>query len=114
MGRQRIALSPVAADAVTVIGQQVRFARHDHNWTIAELADRAGVSPHTVTSIETGSPAVSIGNVQAVVVAVGLPIFGTQSAELLNATRRFGIEKLGLIPSREYRRGTGEPVDLDF
>ena len=114
MGRQRIALSPVAEDAVTVIGQQVRFARHDHNWTIAELADRVGVSPHTVTSIESGSPAVSIGNVLSVVLAVGLPIFGTQSAELLNATRRFGVEKLGLIPSREYRRATGESVDLNF
>ena len=114
MGRQRIALPPLAADAVAVIGHQVRFARHDLNYTIVELADRSGVSPHTVTSIESGSPAVSVGNVLSVAVAVGLPIFGTQSAELLNATRRFGIEKLGLIPRREYRRGTGVQADLDF
>jgi transcriptional regulator with XRE-family HTH domain len=114
VGRQHIALSPLAADAVAVVGQQVRFSRHDLNWTIAELANRAGVSPHTVTSIESGSPAVSIGNVLVVVVAVGLPLFGTQSAELLHATRRFGIEKLGLIPSREYRRAAGESIDLDF
>jgi transcriptional regulator with XRE-family HTH domain len=113
MGRQRIGLNPVAADAAIVIGHQVRFARHDQNWTVAELADRAGVSAHTVTSIENGSAAVSVGNTLNVLVAAGVPLFGTTASEKLLAIRRNGEEKLALLPAREHHRG-GETIDLDF
>lgn len=103
VGRQRIAMHPAAVDAARILGQQLRLARHERNWTATELADRAGVSARTVTSIEKGSAAVSIGNALNVAAAVGLA-----------AERRIGDDKLALIPAHVDHRSGGDRVDLDF
>ncbi|MHA6667482.1 helix-turn-helix transcriptional regulator [Homoserinimonas sp. A447] len=112
MGRQKIELSPAAADAAIVLGQQVRLARHHRNWTAAELAERAGVSPRTVTEMEKGSPAVSLGNALGLAVTVGVPLFGDRSDVV--AQRRLGAAKLALMPSRVYHPRSGPEVDLNF
>ena len=114
MGRQRIAMHPAAVDAARILGQQIRLARHKRNWTATELADRAGVSARTVTAIEKGSAAVSIGNALNVAAAVGVPLFGSDGTERLAAERRIGDDKLALIPARVYHRSGGDHVDLDF
>ncbi|MBN9631237.1 MAG: helix-turn-helix domain-containing protein [Actinobacteria bacterium] len=59
----------------------IRFARHDRVWTIGELADRAGVSEHTVRAVENGEATPSIGNVFNVAVAAGVlePLCGSGS-----------------------------------
>lgn len=114
MGRQRIAVKPAAADAARVFGQQVLFARHERNWTAAELADRAGVSARTVTALENGSPTVSLGNAFNIAVTVGVPLYGAESSAALAAERRIGDAKLALMPARVYHRGGGDDVDLDF
>ena len=37
MGRQRISPTPAAADALRVLGQQIRLARHNRVWTMKRL-----------------------------------------------------------------------------
>ena len=114
MGRQRISMSPAARDAARVLGQQVRFARHERRWTIAELAARSGVSAGTVTSVEAGAPTVSVGNALNVAVASGVPLFSITPEELARM-RRSGQERISLLPGRvDHPRGAGDGVNLDF
>ena len=102
MGRQRIDIPPAAQAAVQILGQQVRLARQDRNWTAAELASRSGVSARTITAIEAGSPAVSIGNAVKVAVMAGVALFETTDPVELLKIRRRGEEKLALLPTRVY------------
>ena len=114
VGRQQIAMHPAAVDAARILGQQIRLARHERNWTATELADRAGVSARTVTAIEKGSAAVSIGNALNVAAAVGIPLFSVDGTDGLAAERRIGDDKPALIPDHVYHRSGGGRVDLDF
>jgi transcriptional regulator with XRE-family HTH domain len=98
MGRQQIALSPAAGEAARIFGQLVRFARHEKGWTATELAARAGVSARTVTEIEKGSPAVSLGNAFNVAVRAGVPLFQVSDTAELARLRRSGEQRLALLP----------------
>jgi transcriptional regulator with XRE-family HTH domain len=93
-------MTPVAADAACVLGQQIRLARHAKNWTAAELAARAAVSRATVSAIEQGSPNPSIGNVLNVAAMAGVPLFGAEDRAQLAMLRRIGQEKIALLPTR--------------
>lgn len=114
MGRQRISLTPAAQDALTILGQQIRLARHDRVWSMAELAARAGVSENTVRAIETGGANPSIGNVFNVAVAAGVPLFNANRDEL-DRLARDGAARLALLPTRvdEPRRKDADG-DFDF
>lgn len=112
MGRERIGLSATAKDAVVVLGHQIRMARQERALTVAELAARAGVSERTISQIERGSNAVSIGNVFNAAVSVGLPLFGAETAPELLQLRRIGEERLALMPTRVRRPKAN--VDTDF
>lgn len=105
-----------AADALVVLGTQIRVARHDMNWTAADLGMRIGAGPRTVTAIERGSPGVSIGTVFSAASVLGVPLFGDDDEKA--RLRRRGEERVALIPSREYqpRSTTGPDADdaLDF
>jgi transcriptional regulator with XRE-family HTH domain len=103
----------MAADALAVLGSQVRVARHEKNWTAGELGTRVGVSARTITSIEKGSPGVAIGTVLSTASVVGVPLFGADGDELARLRRR-GEERVALIPSREYRSRDGDDNGLDF
>jgi transcriptional regulator with XRE-family HTH domain len=113
MGRRHIDLHPAARDAALVLGQQIRQARHDHNWTAAELAARAGINQNTVLAIEAGRPSTSIGNVLNVAVIAGVPLFGFDSPADLARVRRAGVERLALVPSR-VRHPKVDDADYDF
>ncbi len=103
-----------AADALAVLGAQVRVGRHARNWTAADLAARIGVSPRTVTAIEKGSPGVAVGTVLNAAAVVGVPLFGATGAELARLRRR-GEERVALLPSREYHpRHDRDDDGLDF
>ena len=114
MGRQRISPTPAAADALRVLGQQIRLARHNRVWTMAELGARAGVSENTVRAIENGSATPSVGNVFNVAVAAGVPLFNASRDEL-DRLARDGAARLALLPTRvdEPRRKDTDD-DFDF
>lgn len=114
MARASVIATRAADDALRVLGAQIRFARHEKNWTAAELAARIGVSPRTITSIESGNPRASIGNVFNAAITVGVNLFSAEANELARLRRR-GEQTLALIPSRVYHPRTKEsPGDFDF
>lgn len=96
-----IAPTRAGADALAVLGTQIRAARHAKNWTAAELGMRIGVGPRTITAIEKGSPGVAIGTVFSAATVLGISLFGADDAELARLRRR-GEERVALLPSREY------------
>jgi transcriptional regulator with XRE-family HTH domain len=46
--------------ALTQIGPRLRAARHDRGWTLDELAARAGMSPSTLSRLESGKRQASL------------------------------------------------------
>jgi len=113
MGRRRIDLHPAARDAALILGQQIRLARQDRNWTASELAARAGITVNTVLTIEAGQPTPSIGNVLNVAVIAGVPLFGAQTDDELARARRAGQDRLALLPKR-VRHPKVNDADYDF
>lgn len=53
-------------------GDRIRTAREQHGWSQEELAERAGVSPNTVGSIELGNKRTQPGKLTAVREALGI------------------------------------------
>lgn len=115
MSRRPVVPMPAAADAAKVLGQQIREARHQRAWTVAEFAQRLSVSPVTVHAIESGAPGTAIGTVLNAAALVGVPLFGTEDKAELARMRLRGEERLALIGQR-VRRATAKDDDdlLDF
>lgn len=98
-------------EAVEMLGHLVRNARVDQRMTVAEVAERAGVSRGLVHRIESGDMGCSIGAAFEVAAIVGVPLF---DAEPTTLTRHLGMarDRLTLLP-KTVRRGTGAVKD-DF
>ncbi|MEO1063378.1 MAG: helix-turn-helix transcriptional regulator [Actinomycetota bacterium] len=79
MGRQ---VTPQARDAARALGAQVAAARRRRRWTVARLAEQAGISIPTLRKVERGDPSVALGTALDVAVLVGVPLFTPNPAEL--------------------------------
>ena len=62
-----------ALRSLTDLGQNLRQARLSRRFSIAELAARADVSERTLIRLEKGDAGVGIGNLAAVLAALGSP-----------------------------------------
>lgn len=62
-----------ARRSLSDLGQNLRQARLARRFSIAELATRADVSERTLIRLEKGDPGVGIGNLAAVMAALGSP-----------------------------------------
>lgn len=62
-----------AMRSLTDLGQNIRQARLARRFTMADLAMRADVSERTLMRLEKGDPGVGIGNLAAVLAALGSP-----------------------------------------
>ena len=98
-------------DVARVLGLEVAAARRDRRWTIAELAERAGVSPVTVRKVERGDPTVALGTAFEVATIVGIRLLGVGPDELSDRVAR-SRDRLALLPAR-VRERSGEVHD-DF
>lgn len=114
MARKKIGMNRAAADAVAVLGQQIRSARHSRGWTVAQLAEVTGMSPTTITAIEKGRGSTAIGSVFNVAAVTGVALFGVEDPSELIRLRREGEERIALIPSRVDKPRTVKDDDLDF
>ena len=115
MGRQQTSVHPAARDALRLLGAQVRAARTLKGWTGDDLASAAGVSCRTITQIEKGAPAVSIGNALSVAAIAGVPLFGTDDPGELALMRARAEERVALLPARVDRaRREVDDDGLDF
>ncbi len=62
-----------ALRSLSDLGQNLRLARLARRFSIAELATRADVSERTLIRLEKGDAGVGIGNLAAVLAALGSP-----------------------------------------
>ncbi|MBW3640931.1 MAG: helix-turn-helix transcriptional regulator [Actinobacteria bacterium] len=108
---RRHAYSPSALDAARLLGLEIARARRERRWTVAELAERAGISRPTVRAAEQGFPTVAIGTVFELAAIVGVDLFGADESgmpELLARSR----DRLALLPARV--RQPAAPIDDNF
>jgi len=110
MKRTRV-YSPYTIEAAELLGAQVVLARRGRRWSAQELADRAGISPFTLSKVERGDPTVSLGVAFEVAALVGVPLFHEDHARVsadLDRTR----DHVALLPQRV--RDRKEAVKDDF
>lgn len=84
-------------EAVELLGHMIRNARVGRRMTVAEVAERAGVSRGLVNRIENGDMGCSIGATFEVAAIVGVRLF---DAEPTTLTRHLGMarDRLTLLP----------------
>lgn len=62
----------VAVERVVRLGQRIRVARIRRGWSVADLANRAGINRNTLTALELGKPGTSVGVCFTVLWVLGL------------------------------------------
>ncbi len=70
MGKKTAVVMPKTRAILEQMGEQIRLARLRRKLPMQLVADRAGISRQTLTSIEKGSPTVSMGAYAAVLHAL--------------------------------------------
>jgi transcriptional regulator with XRE-family HTH domain len=110
--RKAHSYSSQTTTTVRVLGLEIAQARRARRWSQEELAQRAGVSPLTLGSIERGVPTVTIGIVFEVASLVGLDLLGAGPGDLPSLVSR-SQDRLALLPAR-IRNRHSDDVDDDF
>jgi DNA-binding XRE family transcriptional regulator len=109
MERKRV-LSPLTLEATRLLGAGVRLGRRERRWTVAELAERVGVTEATMLKVERGDPGVRLGIAFEAAVLVGVPLFDDDRGRRELEAARVD-DRLALLP-RKTRRP--REVDDDF
>lgn len=105
------ATSRYAAEAMSYLGQLIRQRRIERKETVAELAERAGISRGLLQRVEKGDPGCSIGAVFEVAALVGIRLFDLDRERLVENNQQLG-RILTLLP--RVTRPAGKPVKDDF
>lgn len=103
--------SKYTLEALGLLAASIRLKRIENRLTVAEVAERAGVSRDLVTRIEKGDSSCGIGVVFEVATIVGLPLFHHELGRL-EIENRNANDKLTLLP--KHIRKTNESVNDDF
>lgn len=112
MTKHVLSVSPIARDAIAVLGDRIKIARIRRGWTVNDVAARSFISAPTVRKVEGGALGTSIGTVFHLASLLNVPIFGIEDPAELARLRRQGEDTLALLPARVRR--DSEPVDDDF
>ena len=96
------ALPPKVRRSLTKLGQDLRTARLRRNVTVANLAERAGVSPGTILRLEQGNPGVGMGTL-----ALALWLLGLNDRMMTLADE--GQDEIGSALEVEQRRRRARP-----
>lgn len=113
MTRQRAVPTEAAQLVIDTLGAQVRIERARRRWTAAELGRRAGVGPRTVTALEKGSGAVTLGNAIEIALAAGVNLLGVDHPDALRGLSAVHREAVALLPRRVVRHDLGDD-GVDF
>ena len=70
-----VSYSPITLEATRLVGDRVRLARKGRRWTVAQLAERVGVSRVTIQKIERGDPTVALGTAFEAATLLGVTLF---------------------------------------
>ena len=72
MPRNRLTLLPKNKKLLQALGENIKLARLRRKLTMNQVSERAGISRPTLSSLEKGNPAVSLGIVLQVLLVLGL------------------------------------------
>ena len=72
MGRDKVVLLPKLKKLLIELGENIRLARLRRKLSAEQVAERAGISRTTLTSIENGKPSTSMGYYLSVLAVLGL------------------------------------------
>jgi transcriptional regulator with XRE-family HTH domain len=103
MSKRTRSFMPTTQAAVALLGTQIATARKERGWTAADLAERVGVQPQTISRLERGEPTVAVGLAFEAAVLVGVPLFGADERALPGLATA-ATQRLALLPSRVTRR----------
>lgn len=98
-------------NAAQLLGAQVRQGRIERRWTVAELAERAGVSRATLLKVEHGDPTVALGTAFDVAGLVGVSLFYDDEQRLAKEAAR-EVERATLMGKRV--RSKKDEIDYEF
>ena len=113
MGREAIMPRRDAAEAITLLGAAIRAVRVEKGWTQEDLAAAIATTRRTVSNIEKGHPATSIGHVFSAASVLGLPLFDTDSAGLTQQRKTLAHVN-ALLPARVVNPPRKVPTERDF
>jgi len=104
------ALSPLTLEAAKLLGASVRAGRRQRSWTVAELAERVGVTEATMLKVERGDPGVRLGTAFEAAALAGVPLFSEHASRRALERERLD-DRLAILPQRVRR---APAVDDDF
>jgi transcriptional regulator with XRE-family HTH domain len=70
-----LSYSPIALEATEILGARIKLARKGRRLTVAQLAERVGVSRVTIQKIERCDPTVAIGTMFEAATLLGVVLF---------------------------------------
>ena len=88
MAQKTAPLLPISLELLRLLGDRLRLARLRRRLTAAQLAQRAGMAPMTLRSVERGGTGVTIGAYAAVMQVLGIE----KDLELLASADPLGRE----------------------
>ena len=97
------AYSKYTAEALSLLGKQIRLNRIKHNWNESDLAERAGIARATLQKIEKGDPGCAIGLFFEAAVLVGIRLFDSEGSTLSRHLRQTD-ETLTLLPKKIHHK----------
>ena len=92
-------------EALRVLGQLIRINRLKRKLSVAELAERVGVSRDMMQRIESGDPRCAIGVAFEAASIVGVTLF-EEDRDRLTTRRAEQDEKLRLLPKAIHKART--------
>jgi len=96
MDKKRV-YSQYSKSAAQLLGKAIQLGRKERRFTAQELADRAGISRVTLSSIEKGDMRCEIGLVFEVATLVGIKLFDADEAGLTTDISHIN-DKIALLP----------------
>jgi transcriptional regulator with XRE-family HTH domain len=94
-------------EAAKLLGASIRLERRRRRWTVAELAERVGVTEATMLKVEHGNPGVRLGIAFEAAALTGVPLFDEdRSRRALEASRV--EDRLAVLPQR-----VRQPLEAD-
>jgi len=108
--QKSLSLSVAAKSALAVLGQLIKAARLERGMSQVDLAERVGVSRHTIMAIEKADPKVAIGAVLEAAAVLGLPLLA-EDTRSLNKLAGTVAHLATLLPARSTRK---PELDDDF
>ncbi len=102
-------LRPETVEAAALLGSRVALARRERRWTLAELAERVGVSVVTIRKVERGDPSVALGTAFEAASLLGIALFDPDPFRR-SVEREVVQARLAVLPEAVRSR----KVDDDF